>query len=284
MSLPPPDVFTLSGGLQLAYRDLPTASDRTPVLCLHGLTRNSRDFEDLAPWLAQKRRVIVPDMRGRGYSDRDPDVGNYQVPTYVSDVLALLEHLGIPKVIVVGTSMGGLMGMGMAMARREVLAGLVLNDIGPALDPAGLARIASYVGKTGHQVSWEAAASAAAKVTGDAMPDFGPEDWLRFARRTFREDAPDRIVPDYDSGIAEAMRAVPPDALDLWSVFKSLSPLPVMVVWGVLSDLLTRPIVAQMRAAMPALAVVEVPNRGHAPTLDEPVVRRALDAWLGAIG
>jgi len=277
--------WTSSDGLSLHYRDYagPAGADRSPVLCLHGLTRNARDFAGLAEDLATTRRVIVPEMRGRGMSDYAPRSDTYTPVTYVADVEALLAAEGIERFCVVGTSMGGLMTMLMAQARPGRMAGVVMNDIGPEIDPAGLARIAGYVGQGRSYPTWLHAARGLAAVQGAAFPDYTLDDWLDFAKRTMVISQNGRIVFDYDMAIAEpfakAGNAAPPN---LWLAFESLRDVPMLLVRGELSDLLGPDTVKQMGVRNPRMRTVTVPRVGHAPTLDEPEARAAIRALLDA--
>ena len=179
-----------------------------PVLCLPGLTRNSRDFVELASHLCSEREVLAADLRGRGRSAFDADPTHYQLPTYVQDVWSLLQSRGLSRVLVVGTSLGALMGMVMAAMQPDRIAGVVLNDAGPEFDPAGVRRIAGYAGKLPPVSSWAEAAVQAKSVYGLALPGLTDEDWLDYARRGYRENAAGVPVPDVDPKIAEAF-AIP---------------------------------------------------------------------------
>jgi len=255
-----------------------------PVLCLHGLTRNHRDFAALAAHLSLSYRVIVPDQRGRGRSEWDTAPSRYHPGVYAADMLALMDHLGLEAVTVIGTSMGGIIGMIMAGLAPQRVAGLVLNDVGPEIAPEGLRRIAGYTGKGGAVQTWAEAAQAAEAINGVAFPDYGPADWDAFARRLFRETAAG-IVPDYDPAIADGLRPQANTAApDLWPLWAGLKDLPVLVIRGALSDLLTGDILARMQAAHPDCAAVEVPQRGHAPMLDEAPAVAAIDRFLSRIG
>jgi pimeloyl-ACP methyl ester carboxylesterase len=270
-------------GVRTFVLDLPATGAETgpPVLCLHGLTRNHRDFEDLfAPLQAAGRRVIAPDVRGRGRSDRDPQPGNYHPGTYVQDVLGVLAALSIPKAVFVGTSMGALITSVMVMFAPHMVAGAVLNDAGPEIDPTGLARIQGYVGTAGPSATW-AEAAARVRVIGEvAFP--GREDafWERMTRRMSVETG-DGIVFDYDPAISQLTRATPLDAIpDMWPQFQAFAAIPTAVVRGALSDLLAPATVARMAREKPDLVVAEVPNVGHAPLLDEPEAWAAIEAIL----
>lgn len=270
-------------GLRLFFRDHPGPAGRVPVVCLHGLTRNGADFEDVAPRLAAAgRRVLVPDVRGRGRSGRAADPDSYRLPVYVADLRALLAAEGIGRCIVVGTSMGGLIGMMFGAAAPDMLAGLVLNDIGPEIDPAGLARIAGYAGRLGPVRDWPAAIAATREINAAALPDLGEEDWARFARRTWRAGEDGLLRPDHDPAIARGLStggAAPPD---LWPLFDALAGIPVLVLRGETSDILAADTVRRMRRRHPGCEAVDIPGRGHAPTLDEPDARAALATWLAA--
>lgn len=275
--------WTSSDGLNLHYRNYPgpEGSTRVPVLCLHGLTRNARDFSALAEVLAAERRVIVPEMRGRGQSDYAPNSDTYSPATYVADVEKLLAEQGIERFVAVGTSMGGLMTMLMAVARPGRMAAVVMNDIGPAVDARGLARISGYVGQGRSYPTWVHAARGLAEAHEAAFPDYDLEQWLDLAKRTMVVSQNGRIVFDYDMAIAEPFarpgNAAPPD---LWPAFEALAGVPMLLVRGELSDLLSAETVRQMEARNPKMRTVTVPRVGHAPTLDEPEVRAAILALL----
>lgn len=262
------------GRLTLYARDYACDTDKTPLLLMHGLTRNSADFEPLAAHLAGEYRLIVADQRGRGRSDYDSDPAQYNPVVYAADMGALLDSLGIGKAVAIGTSMGGLMAMVMTQMMPGRLTAIVLNDVGPEVDMAGIRRIQSYVGGNGTPATdWDSAARKAEAVNGVAFPDYGPDDWMAFARRTYRENADGVPVLAYDKAIAAGMNdadltAVPPD---LWPVWDAMSNIPVLAIRGALSDLLSPEILEQMAARHKGdFTAVTVPNRGHAPILDEP--------------
>lgn len=269
------------GRLQLAARDYP--GEGPALLLMHGLTRNSADFEPLVPHLAGQYRLIVPDQRGRGLSDHDPDPAQYRPDVYAADMFALLDGLAITSAALIGTSMGGLMSMLMAASQPARVASIVLNDVGPALNPAGLTRIQGYVGHSGPMASWDEAAAACRATNAPAFPDFNDADWLAFARRTCVQDADGQIRFAYDPAIAasvggDAPQTVPPN---LWPLWDALSAVPVLVVRGGISDLLSAETVAQMRDRHAGLFLaVDVPRVGHAPLLDEPPALAAITAFL----
>ncbi len=275
--------WTSSDGLRLYARDYAGADGdaRLPVLCIHGLTRNSKDFEDVAPAIAAAgRRVLVLDVRGRGRSDRDPVPTNYHPGTYAADVIALLDALGIARAAFVGTSMGGLITMTLALIAPDRVAAGLLNDVGPELDPAGIARIAAYAGKAAEIDDWDAAAAYAERINAAAFPDRPRAFWDAFARRLLRDEG-GKPALDYDPAIASA---VAPGAIpDMWPLFAAFSAGRVIsLVRGGISDLITADIAARMQAAAPHLDVTAIPNVGHAPMLDEPEAAAAIARFLAA--
>lgn len=253
------------------------------VLCVPGLTRNCRDFESLALWLSTTHRVLTPDLRGRGRSDYDPDPRRYQPLTYVGDIATMLQALGVRRVFWIGTSLGGLLAMLMASMRPGLLAGAVLNDVGPEIDPAGAARIAGYVGRLPPVRSWEDAAAQARLVNGVALPDFTDADWMRFARCAYRDDGTGRPVVDMDPRIGDAVREAAGPAPDLWPMFRALLPVPTLAIRGASSDILSAATLARMCEIKPDLETLVLEGRGHAPTLDEPACRAAIAALLARV-
>jgi pimeloyl-ACP methyl ester carboxylesterase len=277
-------------GFRLHARDYAGASGpaRLPVICLHGLTRNARDFETLAPRIAAKgRRVVALDVRGRGQSAWDLQPQRYVPATYAGDVLALLDALGIARAVFIGTSMGGLITMTVAAFRPQAIAAAVLNDVGPELAPEGIKRITGYAGQTVEITTWDQAADYARERNAVAFPDYKPDQWMAFARRLFTEKD-GRPALDYDPDIAKAFAPPPPPPgqeppppVDLWPLFKGLAAgRPLLTIRGALSDLLSADIAARMRDAAPQMAYAEVKGVGHAPMLDEPEALAAIDALL----
>lgn len=268
-------------GLKLHYRDYAGRADRAPVLCLHGLTRNARDFAMLAEHLAGERRVIVPEMRGRGESEYARDASSYTPATYVADVEALLAQEGIERFVAVGTSLGGLMTMLLAAADPGRIAGAVLNDIGPEVEAGGLARIGEYVGQGRNFPTWMHAARALEEVHAAAHPGFGTEDWIAMAKRGMAVQPNGRIAFDYDMNIAEPFQAgegaAPPD---LWPAFEALGSAPLLIVRGALSDLFSAATAQAMVARHGDAELVTVPDVGHAPLLDEPEALAAIDRLM----
>jgi pimeloyl-ACP methyl ester carboxylesterase len=269
-------------GLTLRYRDYTGGAGKPPLLCLHGLTRNARDFEPLAARFAGEWRLIVPDMRGRGHSEYARDAASYSLATYGTDVLRLLRQLDCGPVIVVGTSMGGLVAMNLAAAKAWPLAGVVLNDIGPELEPTGVARIREYVGQGGSFETWMHAARHLRAQAGPTHPDYQIGDWLAFAKRVMVLAGNGRVVFDYDMKIAEPFNA-PAAPVDLWPAFRALAGIPTLVLRGELSDLLSAATVKRMKAEVPAITALTIKRVGHPPSLAEPQAQKAIADWLAVI-
>jgi len=277
--------FESPDGLRLYYREYPAEADgRLPVLCLPGLTRNSCDFQALALRLqCNGRRVLSPDLRGRGRSQYDPTWSNYHPGTYLGDIEALQAAAGAERVVVVGTSLGGILAMLIAATRPNAIAGAVLNDVGPEIAPEGLQRISQYVGRTAPVASWEEAAAQMRATYELAMPGLTDEQWLDYARRSYVDvDGVPRLA--MDPMIGEAVRSAPAGAApDLWPVFGALAPLPVLALRGATSDILSEATFERMGREKPDLRRVTVPNRGHVPLLDEPECVVAIDEFLARL-
>lgn len=271
-------------GLRLYSRVYDRAGPEAPaVLCLPGLTRNSRDFEDLAPHLAARYRVVCPDLRGRGLSARDPVWQHYQAASYVADLAVLLKLLGLERVAIVGTSLGGLLAMILAATAPQAVAGIVLNDIGPEIDPAGAERIRGYAGRLPPVRSWDEAIAQQQLVFGAAWPNLDAARWARIARRSYREDGSGTPVLDADPGIGEAMRAAPAQPADLWPLYATLKTVPALAIRGALSDILSAATFERMQRDKPDLERLTVADRGHVPLLDEPECLAAIDAFLARL-
>lgn len=277
-------VWSSKDGLELHYRDYPGGAGRPPVLCLHGLTRNARDFADLAERIAGEWRVIVPEMRGRGDSEYAKDADSYNPIQYVGDVNLLLEELGVNRFVSIGTSMGGLMTMLIAMKQPERLAGVVLNDIGTRLERAGLERIMSYAGQGRTFPTWVHAARALEESQRVAHPDFELADWIAMAKRTMALTSTGRIVFDYDMKIAESFAKVDFDNQpDLMPAIDAMADIPVLIVRGAVSDLFSAANCAQMMARLRNAEAVTLPGVGHAPLLTEPEAAAGIDRLLAKV-
>lgn len=268
--------WTSSDGLKLHFRDYhetaPGSSGRPPILCLPGLTRNARDFEALAERLAGEWRVICPDMRGRGDSDYARDPMTYTPAHYVADVEGLLAAEGIARFVAIGTSLGGLMTMMLAAVNPERITAAVINDIGPEIEPAGLARIREYVGQGRSYETWVHAARALQEANRDIYPAWQLPDWLRMAKRCMVIGTGGRIVFDYDMKIAEPFeteQGTAPDPAVMWGMYEAVARRPLLVLRGAHSDILSAEVAARMKVRGSATELVTVPGVGHAPTLDE---------------
>lgn len=275
-------------GLRLHYREYPAdagCEDRPALLCLPGLTRNARDFAALADRYAGQWRVICPEMRGRAESAYAKDPMTYVPLTYVQDLERLLTDLALKRFVAIGTSLGGIMTMIMAPTHRDRLAGVVLNDIGPTIEPAGLDRIRAYVGAGGGHQTWVHAARSLAESQAAIYPGYDLEDWLAMAKRLYRLNSHGRIVLDYDQRIAEPLKVPGNEAgVDMWPVLSAFRDMPSLILRGELSDLMSDATARRMLGDMGAGAeLVTVPGVGHAPVLDEPEAVAAIDRLLDKV-
>lgn len=274
--------YQSADGLKLYARDYPNESSELTLLCMHGLTRNSADFEPLCEQLHSSYRLVVPDQRGRGRSDYDTDPANYQPVTYVQDMFLLIEKLQLKNVVLIGTSMGGLMGMMMLAMKPKKIIGLVLNDIGPEVATEGLERIKSYVGKSKPVKTWEDAVTRVMSTSKAAFPKFTTQDWKNFTHRLYSENAQGQPMLSYDPAIAVPIakdndNAVPPN---LWPLFAAVKNVPSLLIRGALSDILSMDCVKEMQVRVPTMGFVNIADVGHAPILDEPVAVSAIKEFL----
>lgn len=277
------DIFaTSTDGLRLHARGIgPTGAAALPILCLPGLTRTADDFDIVAQALASEpqhpRRVVAIDYRGRGKSDFDSNPANYTVPIEATDVLALASAAGISRAIWLGTSRGGLISMAIAATRPELVAGVVLNDIGPELDIGGLMKIKGYLGAPATPQTWDEAANGLHRLFGGAFPALTRDEWMAWARRAFRQDAEGRLIRTYDTALARGFDAISPETPPpkLWELFGQMARVPLLSIRGELSDLLSRACVDHMKRLRPDMDTWDVPQQGHAPLLaDEPTIAR----------
>ena len=274
------DVFYQSDdGLRLYARDYFGPSPDAPVvLCLPGLTRNSKDFAELAEVLRTTHRVICPDQRGRGRSQRDADASRYRPDRYCQDMLTLLNVLGVATVTIIGTSLGGMMAMLLLATAAMRVDAAVLNDVGPVVEPRGLARIAGYVGKTAKVSNWEEAADQTAMTNGIAFPDYDRAAWYAMAREVYIQEGATPVL-DYDPQISQGI-AAGTAAINLWPLFDMLPARPILVIRGEISDVFSAETQLEMKRRIPQMTAVVVLGRGHAPTLAEPAARDAILAFL----
>ena len=274
-------VYRASDGLKLFARDYgDPVSPNVPVVCLAGLTRTSRDFHELALRLStdpeRPRRVVAFDYRGRGRSSDDRNTDNYNPLTEMNDAVDGMSALGVTRAIVVGTSRGGIIALLMGVARPAMLAGLVLNDIGPVIEARGLARIKTYVGRMPAPETWDDAVALMRRLHGAQFTALTDAGWQAWTRLSWRDDN-GHPAGDYDPALAETLDGIEFDKPmpNLWNEFRALSPrLPVMAIRGENSDLLTAATVAAMGEAHPGMQTVTVAGEGHAPLLRGPVIER----------
>lgn len=270
--------FKTSDGLSIAFDD----QGRGPaLLCLPGLTRNREDF-DTVLGLARRLRLIRLDYRGRGASD-PADWSTYTVAREAQDVIELIDHLNLPQTAILGTSRGGLIAMLLAATHHDRLTGVLLNDIGPVIEPQGLAAIAGYVGVRPDYADFDAGAVALQKAYAAGFPDVSLSQWVVFARRIYRQTR-DGLDLRYDPALRESVLASLGTTTDLWPLFDALADLPVAVLRGENSDLLSAETLAEMHRRHPHLQSATVRGRGHVPFLDEPESTALIDAFLAEIG
>lgn len=267
-------------GLRLYFRDYgDPQSPRAPLLCLTGIVRNSADFADLAERHAGERRVICPDYRGRGRSAYDSDWRNYDPFVYANDLAHLMAATGLERVVVVGTSLGAALAMGLAVLKPSLLAGIVLNDFGPEVAANGVTRILDYIGTDHPQPDWP----SAVRHLKELLPTLSirtDEGWLKLAHGTYREGADGMLHFDWDVNLAKPLAEANGSVPDLWPYFRALGRLPVLALRGDLSDVLSPATFDRMALAKPDLQRVTVANAGHAPTLNEPEAASAVDDFI----
>ncbi|MGB6229145.1 MAG: alpha/beta hydrolase [Litorimonas sp.] len=273
--------YTSTDGLSLFAKLYDGDPDRPALFCMHGLTRNADDFDGLLERLPEWRAVSV-DQRGRARSDWDADGETYTPEIYCRDMLTLIDELDLDRPIAVGTSMGGLMTLMMSAMRPGLFEAAIINDIGPDVDPVGLFRLRAYVGQAMTFESWDAAAAAIRAQGPDIFPDFAPDDWMAFARRVCAERDDGRVAFRYDPAIADGLKATDPSAVppDLWPLYTGPEHLPMLILRGETSDILSAETAARMQTERKDAKLVTVPGRGHAPTLTEPVAVDAITTFL----
>lgn len=275
--------FATQDNIQLFYRVIePQSSETAPtVLCLPGLTRNHRDFDALAQILGHKFRLICPDLRGRGHSEFDPDTTNYHLETYLNDLLQLLAAEDVGEFSVIGTSLGGILAMILAQFFPGLLKSVVLNDVGGYVPEAAMAAIAKYVQAAGPESAWSDATDTIKQNFQAAFTDLDEAQWLAMAKRLYIEAKDGSILPDYDLALKQMVQVT---EIDLWPQFDNLKEVPTLLVRGQNSELLSENTVAEMLAVKPDMQWFEVPNRGHAPFLDEAIAVEHIQAFLDKHG
>jgi pimeloyl-ACP methyl ester carboxylesterase len=284
VSLPYRECFYRSqDDLRLYYRDYgEPVADKPALLCLTGLTRNSRDFDHLARRHAGERRVICPDYRGRGRSQYDPNWRNYRPETHLQDIRHLLAATNTHKVVAVGTSFGGILSMALGVLEPTVLAGVILNDVGPEVVSGGLDRILDYIGRDRPEPDWPKAVASMKRLF-PALSLETEEDWRTMAEGTFRRGEDGLLHFDWDVALARPLMETRDKLPDLWPLYRSLRPFPVLAVRGGVSDVLSAACLERMAIEKPDLRHLTVPGVGHPPTLDEAVCRDAITSFLSAI-
>lgn len=283
------DGYYWSGdGLRLHWRERASGpdvpADRPTLLCIPGLTRTTADFKALGDRLGGQWRVVAVDLRGRGESAWPKDSLTYVPMSYLLDLGLLIDAARVGRFVAIGSSVGGVLALMLTTGHRPAMAGAILNDIGPAIEPAGLQRMRANVGRQANWPTWVHAARDLAARNSDIYPGWGLHDWLGFAKRLCKLTPAGRVVFDYDPRIAEAFRLPKGDAgTDLWAALDALRGLPVLSLRAARSDVLSAATQAEMRRRLPEMTGVEVPDVGHAPTLDEPAATRAIDDYLAQV-
>ena len=274
--------YSAQDGKSLYYRDYgDPLSGRTAVLCLPGLSRNSRDFHDLACHLATTRRVVCPDYRGRGLSDYDGDSANYHPKALLGDIRHLLVASGIHHFIAIGTSMGGLLAAGFGAMAPSTLRGVILNDIGPEIGNAGLGKVMSYLGQDNPQDNWEDAIATLREML-PGLNFRSSEEWRSAAEGTFRTGKDGKLHIDWDPRIIEPMRQRASNE-ELWQLFRSLKQIPVLGFRGETSEILSTETFGRMASALPRFTAVTITGAGHTPSLGEAEALTAIDDFLEKI-
>lgn len=278
--------YRSTDGLRLYAADYGPEDSPLAVFCMHGLTRNHKDFEPMIEGLNLPLRFISVDVRGRGKSDRDLSGNTYTPAHYVQDMMALVDHLALKKIVLIGTSMGGLMAMLMAHLHPDAIKGIILNDIGPEVGAEGIKRIAGYAGGSEVFHSWVEAAQTIGNTQEAIYPEFSESEWLEFAKRTCIQTNSGEIIFDYDPAIVKGMDIKPPNwrmRLMAWRLFGATKKFPLLIIRGETSDILSGKIANRMKRRHKTSELLAVPQRGHAPTLSEPDALQAIRTFLSHI-
>lgn len=281
--------FSASDGLQLYARDYghddPRAAALLPIVCLPGLSRNSRDFHLLAMQLSthpvKPRRVVALDYRGRGFSDWDTDKSRYQLPVEAEDVLAVCAGLDISRAVFIGTSRGGLILHVLAAMRPALLGAVVLNDIGPVIEINGLLQIRQYLQAQQALHSWEEAIDSLKRVHGEAFPALDDADWHDMAQAIFRKKD-GMITADFDPALIEPLKSMDANTPvpNLWELYQGFQPMPLMVIRGENSSILSQATFTEMAQRHPGMKSVTAAGQGHAPLLHRPDLIAEITAFI----
>ena len=279
--------ISTSDGLQMQVRDYAPGcagpEAETPILALPGLARNAKDFHRLARHLQPRRRIVSVDWRGRGGSDWDPNPENYHPRTYVDDIRQVMIVLGLHEVVIIGTSMGGLVAMGLALAVPIAIKGIVLNDVGPEFGAVGMGRIMDYLSTRHVYDDWPTVIEhLQGRFTELSLET--DEEWRDFAEATFREGPDGKLVTDWDPTILAPIKKMGGEIPDLWPYFGAITPFPVLAIRGGLSKVLGEETFKTMAERHPDFTAFTLPNVGHAPTLYEPPCLEVIDEFLARVG
>lgn len=275
--------YRSNDGLKLHYRDIGVDNGEFVILCIPGLTRNSRDFDEFATRYANNNRVICVDLRGRSLSEYDKNWKNYNPLTYAQDVWTLLDKLSIEKVVIMGTSLGGLISMVMSYQNNDRIAGVILNDIGPEINPKGLERITKYAGLLPPVRTWKEAEEQTKQVYGPGLIGIDDSQWIILAKRAYTENSQNQPVLDMDINISTAIKQMGPQKGDPWDFYESLKQTETLVLRGELSDILSGEILTKMHNRNPNLKSAIIPDRGHVPLLNEATCVTAIDEFIKRI-
>jgi pimeloyl-ACP methyl ester carboxylesterase len=283
MTAPLRRAFSARDGLRLSALEWPEPPDgggRLPLLCLPGIARTALDFLEVGARYAGARRVVALDYAGHGESGRAADPGRYRVEVALRDLLDAMAALHLHRVVVLGTSFGGILAMSLGVLRPGCLAAVAMNDVGPRLEPAGLGVVREVIGRDPAFADLDEAAAFLRRT----LPPLDTDDagWRSVAEKTYLRGEDGRLHPRWDIRIVEALRTEAPGTTELWPLFGALAHLPLLLFWGQESELLTASTVARMREVRPDMAVAGLPGIGHAPRLVEPLAVAALDRFLSA--
>lgn len=274
---------TAQDGLRLYYRDYgPHDSGRATALCLAGIARNSRDFHSLALRLSVARRVMAFDYRGRGRSDYDRNWRHYEPRTYVEDARHLMAATNTHRIVAIGTSMGGLIALGLAVAAASSVRAIVMNDVGPEIQSEGFERIVTYIASFPPQATWDQAALEMRRVF-PMLSITSDKGWLNFARASYRPGGDGMLHADWDPNIVKPLGNPEDTPVDLWALYRGIAGIPALAVRGGKSDVLSETTFRRMKTEKPDLVQVVIPESGHAPTLGEPEAVKAIDAFLAPL-